>query len=210
MGCRTDLVPMNKHILTEISKSRQVLDLLEADTATHQILTDLAQACAAGLQSGRKILFAGNGGSAADAQHLAAELVGRFAGDRPALPAIALTADTAVLTALGNDYGYERVFSRQVSALGSPGDVLFGISTSGRSPSILLALQEGRGRGLITAGFTGREGGDMPTLCDYLIRIPSDETARIQEGHIVIGHILCGMIECALFGRTEGEPRRSC
>ncbi len=155
--------------------------------------------CCAALRAGKKILLAGNGGSAADAQHLAGELVSRLNFDRPGLAAFALTTDTSVLTAVGNDYGYEKVFARQVSAVGTPGDVFFGISTSGTSPNILRALEEGRRRGLVTVGFTGRTGGQMPPLCDYCIQAPSSETPKIQEAHIVLGHILCGLIECELF-----------
>jgi D-sedoheptulose 7-phosphate isomerase len=150
-------------------------------------------------RSGRKILFAGNGGSAADAQHLAGELVSRFNYDRPGLPAFALTTDTSVLTAIGNDYGYERLFARQVEAVGNAGDVLVAIYTSGRSPNILEALRVARAKGLVTVGMTGRGGGRLPELCDHLLRTPSDATPRIQEGHIAMGHTICCLIELALF-----------
>lgn len=191
---------MNQYIQTEIAKSRKVLDQLISDESAHQSLAAAAKVCVHAFRSGRKILLVGNGGSAADAQHLAVEFVGRFSGDRPALAAVALTADTSVVTALGNDYGYDRVFARQVSALGAAGDVLIAISTSGRSQSVLRALEEGRAKGLTTVGFSGQRGGDMVALCDHLIRVPSEETAKVQEGHIVLGHILCGIIECELFG----------
>ena len=144
--------------------------------------------------------MAGNGGSAADAQHIAGELVSRFAFDRPGLPAIALTTDTSILTAVGNDYGYEKLFSRQVQAHGRNGDVLIVYSTSGRSPNILHALDEARASGLICVGFTGNQGGPMLELCDYLLEVPSSETPKIQEGHLMLGHILCGLVENALFG----------
>lgn len=144
-------------------------------------------------------MFAGNGGSAADSQHLAGELVSRFKFDRPGLAAWALTTDSSVLTAIGNDYGYERVFARQLEAVGAPGDILIAISTSGRSLNILKALEESRRKGIVTVGFTGEAGGDMPPLCDHLIRVPSSETPKIQEGHIVLGHIICGLIECQMF-----------
>jgi D-sedoheptulose 7-phosphate isomerase len=161
----------------------------------------VATACIDALRRGHKILFAGNGGSAADAQHLAGELVSRFNYDRPGLAAFALTTDTSVLTAIGNDYGYERVFARQVEAVGAAGDVFIGISTSGRSPNIVAALQAARAKGLATVGLTGRGGGLMPELCDHCLRTPSDETPRIQEGHIAMGHTICWLIERAIFPR---------
>ena len=164
-------------------------------------IADTARACVEALRRGNKILFAGNGGSAADAQHLAGELVSRFAYDRPGLAAFALTTDTSVLTAIGNDYGYERVFSRQVEAVGSAGDVFVGISTSGRSPNVLHALRVAREKKLVTVGMTGRAGGQMPELCDHLLRTPSDSTPRIQEGHIAMGHAICQIIEAQIFPR---------
>jgi len=165
-------------------------------------VADTARACVDALRRGNKILFAGNGGSAADAQHLAGELVSRFAYDRPGLAAFALTTDTSVLTAIGNDYGYERLFARQVEAVGSAGDVLFGISTSGRSPNVLAALDVARTKGLVTVGMTGRIGGQMPERCDHLLRVPSDNTPRIQEGHIAMGHAICQIIEAQMFPKT--------
>jgi D-sedoheptulose 7-phosphate isomerase len=152
------------------------------------------------LQGGGRVLFCGNGGSAADAQHLAAELVSRFAFDRPGLAAFALTTDTSVLTAIGNDYGYEHVFRRQVQAVGRPGDVLVAISTSGNSPNVLVALAEARARGLVTVGLTGMGGGRMPPLCDHCICVPAKETPRVQECHIVIGHTICQIVEEGMFG----------
>jgi D-sedoheptulose 7-phosphate isomerase len=193
-------VEVKQYIQDEVSKSVATLQLLAHDEHITAEVERIAKACCAALRAGHKILFAGNGGSAADAQHLAAELVSRFAFDRPGLAAFALTTDTSVLTAVGNDYGYDRVFARQLNAVGTQGDVFFGISTSGRSPSILRALEEGRGKGLVTVGLTGKSGGDMPPLCDFCIRIPVVETAKIQEGHIVLGHIICGLIERELFG----------
>ena len=143
--------------------------------------------------------MAGNGGSAADAQHIAGEFVSRFAFDRPGLAAIALTTDTSILTAIGNDYGYEKLFSRQVQALGSKGDIFIGYSTSGRSPNVLRAFEEARSKGIVCVGFTGNKGGPMIELCDFLLAVPSDETPKIQEGHLVLGHILCGLVERAMF-----------
>ena len=155
----------------------------------------------AALRQGHKVLFLGNGGSAADAQHLAAELVGRLALDRAAMPALALTADTSVLTALGNDYGFEEIFRRQVEALGIRGDVLVAISTSGKSKNVLKALAAARDRGMTTIGFAGATGGDMAALCDTCLCMPSRETQKIQEGHIVVGHIVCGLVEQAIAAR---------
>ena len=150
-----------------------------------------------------EILLAGNGGSAADAQHIAGELVSRFAFDRPGLPAIALTTDSSILTAIGNDYGYEKLFARQVQAHSNKGDVFIGYSTSGKSPNILRALEEAQDLGLVCVGLTGNRGGPMQGLCDYLLEIPSDDTPKIQEGHLVLGHILCGLIEKRLFARPQ-------
>lgn len=158
-----------------------------------------AQACIDCLQAGGKILLAGNGGSAADAQHIAGEFVSRFAFDRPGLPAMALTVDTSILTAIGNDYGYEKLFSRQIQAHGNKGDVFIGYSTSGKSPNILGAFDEARERGLISIGMTGNRGGSMCDICDHLLKVPSPDTPKIQEGHAVLGHILCGLAENAIF-----------
>jgi D-sedoheptulose 7-phosphate isomerase len=184
---------------------RETADNLRAmseDWALRATLAAVATACIEALRRGNKILFAGNGGSAADSQHLAAELVSRFAYDRPGLPAFALTTDTSALTAIGNDYGYEHLFARQLEAVGNQGDVFFGISTSGRSPNILQALRAARAKGLLVVGLTGQGGGQMPELCDYCLRTPSDSTPRIQEGHITIGHTLCWLIEQQMFPRT--------
>ena len=179
------------------------LEAMAADQALVEDIAKVARACVTALGNGRKILFAGNGGSAADAQHLAAELVSRFAYDRPGLPAFALTTDTSVLTAIGNDYGYERLFARQIEAVGAPGDVFFGISTSGRSPNVLSALDAARAKGLVTIGMTGRSGGEMASRCDHLLRAHSDATPRIQESHIAIGHAICQLIETALFPKPR-------
>ncbi len=148
-----------------------------------------------------KILFMGNGGSAADAQHLAAELVGRFKVERKALPAIALTTDASILTALANDYGYDSVFSRQIAALANIGDVVIGISTSGQSPNVIKGIQTAKDLGCKTIGFTGRDGGEVAKLVNVSLIVPSTETSRIQEAHITIGHILCGLIDQAIVAR---------
>ena len=154
------------------------------------------------------MLLAGNGGSAADAQHLAGELIGRFNYDRAPAAAIALTTDTSALTAIGNDYGYERVFERQVRGLGRKDDVLIAISTSGRSANILRAIGAARELGLVTVGMTGKSGGEMAPLCDLCLRAPSDSTPLIQQIHIIAGHVIFGLVEERLFPRTsEAQPR---
>lgn len=147
------------------------------------------------LKTGHKILLIGNGGSAADAQHIAAEFTGRFVKERTPLPAIALTTDTSALTAIGNDYGYEQVFSRQVKALGNAGDILIAISTSGNSPSILSAVEAAKEKGIITIGLSGKDGGDLKNLCNLALVVPSDITAHIQEMHILIGHLFCAYVD---------------
>jgi D-sedoheptulose 7-phosphate isomerase len=188
-------------VAQQFADTARNLRVMSEDRELHAAVARVAQACVDALRAGRKILFAGNGGSAADAQHLAGELVSRFNYDRPGLPAFALTTDTSVLTAIGNDYGYERLFARQVEAVGNAGDVLIAISTSGRSPNILEALRVARAKGLVTVGMTGRGGGRMPELCDHVLRTPSDETPRIQEGHIVMGHTICCLVEQQIFPR---------
>lgn len=190
---------MNSYIHSQIYAAQQIMSAMLVDTELALRLETAAKACIDCIKSGNKILLAGNGGSAADAQHIAGELVCRFAFDRSGLPAIALTTDTSVLTAIGNDYGYEYLFSRQVQAYGQKGDVLIAYSTSGKSPNILTALQEARSRGLICIGLTGNLGGPMGKFCDCLLEVPSSDTPKIQEGHLVLGHILCGMVENAIF-----------
>jgi len=164
-----------------------------------EAIVQTAERIAQGLHDGKKLLFFGNGGSAADSQHLAAEMVGRFGPDRSPLAAIALTTDTSILTAVANDYGYDKVFSRQIDALGQPGDIAIGISTSGKSPSVLEAFDIARKRGLFTVGFTGETGGKMIGHAEVLFRVPSKVTARIQEAHLMLGHILCELVDRELF-----------
>ncbi len=185
-----------------IGVTAQLLAAMQQDAALCEATAQAASRVVDSLRAGGKLMVCGNGGSAADAQHWAGELVSRFHYDRPGLPAIALTTDTSILTAIGNDYGYERLFARQVEALGRPGDVLFAISTSGRSPNILAALKAARERQIVTVGFTGASGGTMRELCDLCLRVPSDSTPRIQEGHEVLGHAICAMVEAAIFPRT--------
>lgn len=154
-------------------------------------------------KNNNKVLTAGNGGSAADAQHIAAELVSKFYFDRPTLSAVALTVDTSILTAIGNDYGFENIFARQIEANGRKGDVFIAISTSGNSKNILEAIKEAKVKGLITVGFTGKNEGEMDALCDYVLKVPSYETPKIQESHIMIGHIICAIIEKKLFIKED-------
>jgi D-sedoheptulose 7-phosphate isomerase len=190
---------MKEYISAQIAEAQRVMAAMLADQAIQDTMAGAAQACIACMKDGGKLLLAGNGGSAADAQHIAGEFVSRFAFDRPGLPAIALTTDTSILTAIGNDYGYEKLFSRQVQAHGNKGDVFIAYSTSGKSPNILAALAEARKLGLVCIGLTGNRGGPMREMCDFTFEVPSGDTPKIQEGHLVLGHILCGLIENALF-----------
>ncbi|AMY11701.1 Phosphoheptose isomerase [Luteitalea pratensis] len=176
------------------AQSSAVIAAVASDDVLIGSLAVATQSCVDALRAGRKLIFAGNGGSAADAQHLAGELVSRFNFDRPALAALALNTDGAILTAIGNDYGYERVFARQVEALAVAGDVLIAISTSGRSPNVLAAVAAARALGVTTIALCGT-GGPLADSCDVALRTPSSRTPHIQEGHIVIGHTLCALIE---------------
>lgn len=185
----------------QLRETAETLAAMSRDAVLHAGIAQVAEACVAALRRGNKILLAGNGGSAADAQHLAAELVNRFNYDRPGLKAFALSTDTSILTAIGNDYGYEHLFARQIEAVGVAGDVFIGISTSGKSPNVLKALRAARAQGLVTVGMTGRGGGQMADECDHCLRSASDCTPRIQEGHITIGHTLCWLIEQRMFPR---------
>jgi D-sedoheptulose 7-phosphate isomerase len=190
---------LRHYIQAELEKSASVIAAIARDPELMTRIETVAGHCIAALERGNKILLAGNGGSAADAQHIAAEFVSRFSFDRPGLAAFALTTDTSALTAIGNDYGFEQLFARQINAVGRAGDLFFGISTSGRSPNILAALRESRAREIATVGLTGEGGGDMVGLCDHCLRMPSSETPKIQEGHIVVGHIICGLVERTMF-----------
>jgi len=156
------------------------------------------EAVVTALAAGRTIFFFGNGGSAADSQHLAAEMVGRFTLERRALPAIALTTDTSILTSIGNDYGFDRIFVRQLQGLGRPGDVAVGLSTSGNSPNVLLAMEAAREQGLVTVALTGKSGGKLAERVHFCLRVPSTDTARVQESHITIGHLICQGVDEAL------------
>lgn len=195
---------MNAFVQAEFDKSLQNFQRMAGDVSLRGQIQDAVGLCLQALRDGCKIMFAGNGGSAADAQHWAGELVSRFYYDRPGLAAIALTTDTSALTAIGNDYGYDYVFARQVEALGRPGDVLFAISTSGRSKNILRAVQASKERQMRVIGFTGMHGGDLAKECDICFRIPSDETPRIQEGHEFLGHLICALIEAGMYPKDGG------
>lgn len=190
---------MNSFIRTEFDKALVNFQRMSADADLHDRIVAAVAMCLDALRDGSKILFAGNGGSAADAQHWAGELVSRFYYDRPGLPAIALTTDTSILTAIGNDYGYDYTFARQIEALGQAGDVFVAISTSGNSPNIIRAVDAAKSKGVKVIGFTGQDGGKLAPLADLCFRVPSDETPRIQEGHEFIGHLLCGLIEQEMF-----------
>jgi D-sedoheptulose 7-phosphate isomerase len=175
--------------------SRAALERATQDAALRATAREIAAAVIAALRAGNKLLIIGNGGSAADAQHIAAEIVGRYKQDRPAYAAIALTTDTSALTAIANDYGFEQVFARQVAGLGQRGDVLLALSTSGRSPNILAALRTARERGLVTIGFTGSKGEALGALCDHLLIAPSDDTPIVQQIHLTFAHGICDEIE---------------
>jgi D-sedoheptulose 7-phosphate isomerase len=190
---------MVKAILEYLRRSRDTLQAAIDDPAFSDTIRDIVEITAQALENGRKLLLAGNGGSAADAQHIAGEFLSRLNFDRAPAAAIALTTDTSVLTAIGNDYGYEMVFERQIRGLGCPGDVFFAISTAGRSPNILRAINAARGKQIAVVGFTGRTGGEMASRCDFCLRVPAESTQLIQQIHIVAGHIICGLVEQRLF-----------
>lgn len=192
---------MNKFIKEQLSESIITKEKILQDEELISLINTVAEKCTEAYRNHNKTLLAGNGGSAADAQHIAGEFVSRFYFDRPGIPSIALTTDTSILTAIGNDYGYEQLFARQLQAQGTSGDVFFAISTSGNSKNLLEALKIARGKGIITVGLTGETGGAMAKLCDFCIKVPSQETPRIQEVHITIGHIICSIVEENLFGK---------
>lgn len=191
---------MKSSIAGLIEASLRVKQSFLADTDTQQILQNCVEVMVKTFRSDGKVLFCGNGGSAADAQHIAAELSGRFYTDREPLYAEALHVNSSYLTAVANDYSYEEVFARMVRACGRKGDILVGLSTSGNSKNVLKAMQDARDRGMITIGLTGQKGGAMRDLSDFLLTAPSNDTPRIQECHILMGHILCQLVEEELFG----------
>ena len=190
---------MEEYIKSHIISHIEIAEKLLSDRSVFDSVEKAATSIIKAFSSHSKLLLAGNGGSAADSQHIAAEFVNRFYIDREGLPAIALTTDTSILTAVGNDYSFDRVFSRQLASLGKEGDVFWALSTSGNSTNILEALAECRKKGIISLGFTGAKGGRMDGSCDILIKVPSDETPRIQEMHILLAHVICAIVEKELF-----------
>ncbi|MEE9558924.1 MAG: D-sedoheptulose 7-phosphate isomerase [Candidatus Brocadiales bacterium] len=198
--------------MNEIEKElRESIDvkqsLLAGSISTIEEMARITVRC---LRSGNTVYLIGNGGSAADAQHIASEMVGRFERDRKALPVLALTTDTSVITAIANDYGYDRCFERQVEAFVKDGDMVIGISTSGNSEGILRAIRRAREKGAVTMGLTGQDGGDLKGLVDVCLQVPSQNTPRIQECHTIVGHILCSIVEKELFGdSTPGKDKSS-
>ena len=206
--------PMERAAHTILADSGRTVGRLAAHAA--RTVAAAAESAVACLEAGGTLYFCGNGGSAADAQHLACELAGRYLLDRPALPAVALSTNTSSLTAIGNDFGYEQVFARQLEGLGAPGDVLVAITTSGRSASILRAIEVARALGMVVIGMTGARGRAFAARCDHALVTPHDSTPRIQEGHIAMGHALCELVERSLFARpgsarppaTGRRPRR--
>jgi D-sedoheptulose 7-phosphate isomerase len=191
-------LPSKDPIATHLALSRKAIERTAQDAGLLKTAREIAEVITGALRAGNKLLIVGNGGSAADAQHIAAEIVGRYKQDRPAYAAIALTTDTSALTAVANDYGFEQVFARQVAGLGQRGDVLLALSTSGRSPNILAALRLARERGLITVGFTGLKGDALGALCDHLLVAPSDDTPVIQQIYLTVAHGICDEIEQTL------------
>jgi D-sedoheptulose 7-phosphate isomerase len=191
---------MHKYIKEQIKASFETKQKIYENEQLLNTVADVAKKCVDVYKAGKKTMLAGNGGSAADAQHIAAELVGRYGFDRPSLPSLALTTDTSNLTAIGNDYGYEQVFSRQLEGMGQEGDLFIGISTSGNSANIVKAFESAKKKGIMTVALTGRDGGEMAKIADIAMVIPSNDTPRIQESHILVGHILCDIIEKEIFG----------
>jgi D-sedoheptulose 7-phosphate isomerase len=200
---------MMSFIKEQLREAHEINKRLLEDEALVTMTEAVAQRCVEVYQAGRKTLIAGNGGSAAEAQHIAAEFVGRFSFDRPSLPSIALTTDTSMLTAIANDYGYESIFRRQIQGQGVKGDMFIGLSTSGRSPNIIAALEECRQREIVSVCLTGAGEHPLAQLADYCIVVPSTSTPRIQEGHTLIGHLICAAVEAALFVNASEAARVS-
>ncbi|QKJ22277.1 phosphoheptose isomerase [Poseidonibacter lekithochrous] len=192
---------INEYISSQIKKSIMVKEQLLNNSELMDLILKVSLEAVAVYNNGNKTLIAGNGGSAADAQHIAGEFVSKFYFDRPGIPSLALTTDTSIITAIGNDYGYKKLFARQIQANGVSGDMFIGISTSGNSENLIEALIECKEKGIISVGLTGESGGKMAELCDYCIKVPSVETPRVQETHILIGHIICAIVEESIFGK---------
>ena len=188
---------MITEITSQLAAHRDVITRVERELSP--LIAEMVTMLLQTFRSGGKLLVMGNGGSAADAQHFVAEIVGRFKMERRGLPAIALSTDTSILTAIGNDYGFDKVFRRQVEALAVPGDLVVGISTSGNSPNVLQALELARETGCSTIGLLGKDGGSIKSLCDLALIVPTDDTPRVQEGHITIIHIVCDLLEKTMF-----------
>ena len=186
-----------------LHQSAAALQAFAADPKQTALLADMTEVLVTAMRAGGKLLLAGNGGSAGDAQHIAAEFTGRMLYDRDPLAAVALTTDTSALTAIGNDYGFDKAFERQLIALGRPGDVLLGLTTSGNSPNVLRAIDAAAARGIRTIGFTGAAGGAMAARCELLLRAPSELTPVVQQVHMVAGHILCSLVERAIYPRAS-------
>jgi D-sedoheptulose 7-phosphate isomerase len=196
---------MQELVRKQLNDSIATFQKVLADSDLIQTVVEAGEKTAKAMLDGRKLMVAGNGGSAADAQHLVAEFVSRLTVDRPALRALALTTDTSILTAIGNDYSYDNVFERQIEALGQPGDIFMGISTSGNSKNILKGLAQAKSMGITTIGFSGNAGGKMLPLCDYNVVIPSKVTMNIQECHLALEHIFCMIVERCYFGPNFGK-----
>jgi len=197
--------PLQEIVRKQLAQSIATMQSVLADDTIAETIVRFAELTAESMKGGGKLLVAGNGGSAADAQHLVAEFVGRLTINRPALRAIALTTDTSILTAVGNDFSYDNIFERQVEALGQRGDVFLGISTSGNSKNILKAVQLAREMGVMTVGFTGNQGGEMAKICDLNVIVPSPVTMNIQESHLALEHIFCMLVELCIFGPEFGK-----
>ncbi len=194
---------MEDYIIKIFRESNQSKENFVNENLTR--IVAVVEAVTAALKAGNKILLFGNGGSAADAQHLAAEFVNRFVIERPPLPAIALTADTSVITSIGNDYDFTDIFSKQIRAIGQKGDIAWGMSTSGASANVIKALEVAKKIGMITIGLTGRDGGDVARIVDYSLNVSSTSTPRIQEVHITVGHVICEMVDFKLFQRPDSK-----
>ena len=194
---------MEDYIVKIFRESNHCKELFLNENLTR--IVAVIEALTEALKAGNKILLFGNGGSAADAQHLAAEFVNRFVIERPPLPAIALTTDTSIITSIGNDYDFSEIFSKQIRAIGGAGDVAWGMSTSGTSPNVIRGLEMAKKRGMVTIGMTGRDGGDIARIVDHSLNVSSTSTPRIQEVHITVGHVICEMVDFKLFQRPENR-----
>jgi D-sedoheptulose 7-phosphate isomerase len=192
---------MEDHIIKIFKESARVKDSFLNENLNR--LVNVIEVITAALKAGNKILLFGNGGSAADAQHIAAEFVNRFMIERPPLPAIALTTDTSIITSIGNDYDFSEIFSKQIRAIGQAGDIAWGISTSGNSPNVLKGLEMAKKMGLVTVAFTGKDGGDIAKIVDFSIHVATQSTPRIQEAHITAGHVICELVDIKLFQKPD-------